>query len=174
MLSLSLSLSLSCRRGSLLTLGRKRRCPVKKDVASPARLSMAGHVHWADICSNLKSSSGGIDSLVIVFNRSFYTSVVGFDGLPSGIFAWNIAWFSDSMQLWVPVKGFVCWILRGYLGSNTLITFPWILWRFSSGLGFLQERRSSVASAGLLNSLILCERRLYLELSYEGHGWPSI
>lgn len=34
----------------------------------------------------------------IVLNRSFYTSVVGFDGLPLGICAWNLARFSDSLQ----------------------------------------------------------------------------
>lgn len=63
-----------------------------------------------------------------MFNRSFYTSVVGFDGLHLGIFVRNLAWFSDCGFAFA-VKGVLYWILHGYLGSKILITYAWILWK---------------------------------------------
>lgn len=80
-LSFFLSLSLSWRRNSLLTLAKQNRFQVKKDVASPAQITTAWHVHWTDIYSNLKSSSSGVkDSLTIKCVISFYTFVAEFDG----------------------------------------------------------------------------------------------
>lgn len=108
-----------------------------------------------------------------VSKRSSCMSAAVVDGLPLGIYTWNVSWFADSTRLWVGITGLIFWILYGilpaYLGSNALILFAWILRRFRCG-AFHMNGGWVLPLFGPWKGWFSVRGGFIPELSDEGHG----